>query len=172
MQDQIDFSAFRILLPTEKRQYTKSTSSIMRISTDSFYFNLITAAELNYPESVCLFISPDCDIVVLKPVEDKNISLPFYDKAFCDDKNHNEIRITNSPIVKDVRSTLGLEKKASYRVCGVRYPEDNIIVFNLLEATKTSRSKRPHACVLSLPSVADMIRMYNPVKSLPSASNQ
>ncbi|OUP70563.1 hypothetical protein B5F10_02870 [Anaerotruncus colihominis] len=172
MQDQLDFSAFRILLPTERRPFTKSTSSVMRISTDSFYFNLITAAELNYPESVCLFISPDCDVVILKPGGDKDISLPFYDKEFYNDKNHNEIRITNSPIVKDVRATLGLEKRISYKVSGVRYPEEDIIVFNLLEATKTSRSKRPRTCVLSLPSVADMIRMYNPVKSLPSVSNQ
>ena len=122
-------------------QYTFSTSEV-RVTTAMLGFTLTSAAELDYPERVCLVASEDTKKLVT-----------IRDKSF----------------VKALRNTLGWEDKLCRTVRGVLYKSAKMLYFDLTKATLLKdKHKQKIASLADYPRVSEVVKVMRPI-ALPPA---
>lgn len=117
------------------------STSQMRVSTSTLSFNIAAAAELGYPETVCLLATTDGNGIAIQanPQGDlASLALPFYDpnkskQAFT--------KITDRAFVRALRRELGWQDTRTRRVNGVLYRQIGLLLFDLTCAEKISGSK-------------------------------
>ena len=150
-------------------QYTFSTSEV-RVTTAMLGFTLTSAAELDYPERVCLVASEDGSHLGLKVWDssiDVSLSFPFVDRSQADTKKLVTIR--DKSFVKALRNTLGWEDKLCRTVRGVLYKSAKMLYFDLTKATLLKdKHKQKIASLADYPRVSEVVKVMRPI-ALPPA---
>lgn len=125
---------FRVINPD---LISYSTSQI-RITTTYIGFNIATAAELGYPEKVCLLATEDGRALAIQSAETNDslpFSIPFFDK---EEGTKKLIRIKDKQFVHALRNERGWFDKASRLAPGILYRAQKLILFNLDECIRAS----------------------------------
>ena len=164
-----DINHFHAYLPSKRRFSTSS----LRISKRSISFNFATAAELRYPQKVCILVTDDGTKLLLsewKDSYDPSVAVPFFDR---DSKRAKRVSLTDIEFVRLIREKLSWYDDLPRSVNGVLYAEENILLFNLQRAVPTSRKKSRCAIrdLSDYPSAREALSQARPVRfALPPAT--
>lgn len=156
---------FRIVVPPAPR--CTSSCAEVRIAGHRLAFNRIAAAELGYPEHICMYISDDATQIVLQATRPSEVSIPFCHKnesgAICS----SVIYVSNKALCKNIRKKLGWMEKATYVAPAIRYCENGMLLFDLGQAfIREKNGKRPKVSddvLNTYPPVAHVISNYRQV---------
>lgn len=157
---------FKVVLPVTTR--TKSTQAEMSISAGRFAFNHTTAAELGYPEYVCMYISNDASQIVLCPVEKNEFAVEFYARKKEKAKTSKTVYMSNKGLVQNIREAMKWKDKCTYVVPAAACLDGKALLFNLHDAYIRSRSsggwkKTSPRVVESYPSVSEVVMSFRQV---------
>ena len=137
--DPLDLSQFRIILPA-----TRAVSlSELRISTNRFVFTRVAAAELVYPDYVCLLFSEAEQQLAIVPCEANEYAMPF----FSEEHEHTKklVAITHTTLVSAIRQRMGWQGSQTYRIPGFKVCAQDgttCLVFDLRLARSGKRLKK------------------------------
>ena len=112
-----------------------STSEI-RITTTSISFNITSAAELDYPERICLLVSNDGHNLAIGPWNpniDIALSYPFVGGT-VDLTSKRRVIIKNRDFVRMFRNANNFNDKKARNIPGVRYRNSKTLYFDAREA--------------------------------------
>lgn len=157
---------FKVVIPTSTRK--KTTRAEMSLSSTRFTFNHITAAELGYPEYVCMYISNDASQIVLCPVEKNEFAVPFYARKKGKSKASKTVYLSNKGLIQNIREAMQWKEKSTYVVPAAACLDGKALLFNLHDAYIRTRNpggwnKTPPRVVESYPSVSDVIMNFRQV---------
>lgn len=150
---------FRIINP----DLVSFSTSQIRISTNSIFFNVATAAELGYPQSVCLLATSDGAGVAIGTALDerfKELEVPFFD---CSKENKTSVQIRDKSFVSALRRELGWSDKATRRAPGILFRQKNLIFFDLTQATRISgRAQKQSVSLTDYPRLSEAVSTLRP----------
>lgn len=156
--DFADFD-FRIINP----DLVSFSTSQIRISTSSIFFNVATAAELGYPQSVCLLATSDGTGVAIGTVLDerfRGLEVSFFD---CNEENRTSVQIRDKNFVSALRRELGWLDRAARRAPGVLFRKENLIFFDLTQATRISgRGQKQSVSLADYPRLSEAVSKLKP----------
>nr|DAJ59279.1 MAG TPA: hypothetical protein [Caudoviricetes sp.] len=127
----------------------------VRILKNRLSFNLAAASEMGYPGFVRLFISRDKSQVALQPC---NKETPNAMKFFTQDiaaKKKRTLPVGNRALVALIKTGMGVGADVPLRAPGVRFAEEDVIIFDLKQATPFVRGQEASTglCVIPTPAV-------------------
>lgn len=164
-----DINHFHAYLPSKRRFSTSS----LRISKRSISFNFATAAELGYPQQVCILVTDDGTKLLLSEWRDSYdpaVAVPFFDR---DSSRTKRVTLTDTGFVRLIREKLNWFDDLTRNVNGILYSDDNIILFNLARATPANQ-KKSRRTILDLsdyPTASEALAQARPVRfALPPAT--
>ena len=114
----------------------------VRILKNRISFNIATASEIGYPPFVRLFLSRDKTQIALQPCarETPNAIKFFTTDSTKDGKpTKRMIPVGNRALAALVKAGIGAEMNIPLRAPGVRFADEGVIIFDLRQATDTSR---------------------------------
>lgn len=107
----------------------------VRVLKNKISFNVSAASELGYPPFVRVFISHDKTQIALQPCEK---TMPNAMKFFTMDntgkKKRRTIGIGNKALATLIKSGMGWSMEQPVYAPGVRFSEENVIIFDLKQA--------------------------------------
>ena len=158
MNQQFDFSTLHVFVPG---RISFSTAEL-RVSTSALSFNVTAAAELNYPELICVMVADDGSYLAIKAWDDPEYAVPFCTEKFRETKKRICIREKN--FVGALRDKLSWSGKKSMKINGVLYRDVGMLVFELAKAiplgTKQTQRLRPR--IEDYPTLSDVLRELKP----------
>lgn len=150
---------FRVINPDLIRY---STSQI-RISGSSIFFNIATAAELGYPETVCLLATSDGTGLAISPIlgdQFKELEIPFYD---YNRESRTSVQIQDKNFVYALRRELGWFDRATRRAPGIFFRKKALIFFDLTKATRaTGKNSKQSISLTDYPRLDEAISKLKP----------
>ena len=163
-----DINDFHAYLPSKRRFST----SELRISKRCISFNFASAAELRYPQKVCILVTDDGSKLLLsewKDTYDPAVAVPFFDRS---SKRTKRVTLTDIEFVRLIREKLGWYDDLPRSVNGVLYAEENILLFNLQRAlAKQKDSRRGFQDLSDYPTAKEALSQARPVRfALPPAT--
>lgn len=166
---------FKVVVPTAPR--SKITQAEMRISTNRFIFNHTTAAELGYPDYVCMYISNDATQIVLCPTEKCEYSVEFCARNNEEGKASKAVYMSNKGLVQNIRDAMQWREKTTYVVPAAACLDGKALLFNLQDAFIRTKSPgvwekaSPHV-MESYPSVSEVVLNFRQVALTAHISDQ
>lgn len=158
MNQQFDFSSLHVFVPGK----ISFSAAELRVSTNALSFNVTAAAELNYPELICVMVADDGSYLAIKAWDEPEYAVPFCTEKFRETKKRICIREKN--FVGALRDKLSWTEKKSMKVNGVLYRDAGMLVFELAKAvplgTKKSQKGRPR--IEDYPTLSDVLRSLKP----------
>lgn len=98
-------------------------------------FNIAAASELGYPAFVRVFISRDKTQVALQPCEKLTPNaMKFFTAEVAAKKKCRTISVGNKALATLIKSGMGWDMSKVIRAPGIRFPDDNVIIFDLKQA--------------------------------------
>ena len=125
----------------------------VRILKNRLSFNLAAASEMGYPGFVRLFISRDKSQVALQPCTKET---PNAMKFFTQDmvaKKKRTLPVGNLALVALIKTGMGVGADVPLRAPGVRFAEEDVIIFDLKQATQIQKGQAQETglCVTPVP---------------------
>ena len=125
----------------------------VRILKNRLSFNLAAASEMGYPRCVRLFISRDKSQVALQPCTKET---PNAMKFFTQDmaaKKKRALPVGNRALVALIKTGMGVGADVPIRAPGVRFAEEDVIIFDLKQATQIQKGQVQETglCVIPVP---------------------
>jgi len=151
---------FRVISP----ELVSFSTSQMRISTSTLSFNITAAAELGYPETVCLLATADGRGLAIQANPKDNfaqLALPFYDEK----KGRRTLtKITDRAFVRALRRELGWQDNMSRRANGILYRNISLLFFDLTNAERLTggKSKSQVLTLADYPRIDEVMSRLHP----------
>lgn len=140
----------------------------VRILKNRISFNLSTASEIGYPAFVRLFLSRDRSQIALQPCERETPNaMKFFTTEMTGlEGKHKKrsISIGNKALTALLKSGIHCDMAVPLRAPGVRFAEDNVIIFDLNQSRDErtiDKNEETGLCVRPVPAY--------PFTTLPSA---
>ena len=108
----------------------------VKVLKNKLSFNVITAAELQYPPFVRLYISEDRTQLAIQPC---TMDTPNAVKFFASDnssKKRRAIAIGNQALARLIKESMDLDLNYTWIIPGVRFQDENVIIFDIKQAHK------------------------------------
>lgn len=157
---------FKVVLPTQRRCVSSSCAE-MRVYHNRLLFNKMTAAELRYPEYVCIYISNDTTQIVIQAATKNDVTVPFCRKNADGKLKKGGIYVSNRVLCANIQKNLGWPDKSTHVVPAVRYCENGMLLFDLSKAYIPNRMSKPQSgteeLFQSYPSVSHILNSYTPI---------
>lgn len=126
----------------------------VRILKNRISFNIATASEIGYPAFVRVFISHDKTQLALQPC-DKTASnaMRFFTLDGEGKKKRRSIGVGNRALATMIKSGMGWDMSQAISVPGVRFTEENVIIFDMKQAAMPGEkvSGETGLCVIPRP---------------------
>ncbi len=169
-----EFYNFKPIINKESRRISYAE---LRVGPRWIQFNGVTVIELGYPEEVNIMSSPDGRQLVVQ-LEDglaPQYIYKFYDpnaltKSGKKKTRVSPIKIYDKDFVESIRRKMGWKDKSTMIATGIRYPDGNLLLFDL--STAEVSVKRPTKKVIqgdlldSMPSLLELQSKLQPVAAL------
>ena len=130
----------------------------VRILKNRISFNLSTASEIGYPTFVRLFLSRDRSQIALQPCERETPNaMRFFTTEMTDQKGKYKkrcISIGNKALTTLLKAGIHCDMSVPLRAPGVRFAEDNVIIFDLNQSRDErtiDKSEETGLCVRPVP---------------------
>lgn len=125
----------------------------VRLLKNRLSFNLSAASEIGYPAYVRVFISHDRTQIALQPCEKTTPNAcVFFTAETAARKRRRAISVGNRALTTLIKSWMGWDLNQPMIVPGIRFAEENVIIFDLLQAhAKDSRGSDASLCVVPVP---------------------
>ena len=169
-----EFYNFKPIINKESRQISFAE---LRVGPRWIQFSGVTVIELGYPEEINILASPDGRQLVIQPENglDPKYIYKFYDpnaltKSGKKKTRVSAIKIYDKDLVESIRRKMGWKDKSTMLVTGIRYPDGNLLLFDL--STAEVSVKRPTKKVIqgdlldSMPSLLELQSNLQPVAAL------
>lgn len=163
---------FRMVVPSKVKRCTRSAAEI-RISASKINFNALAAAELGYPEYVCIMVSEDGRQIAVQSSEKNEYAFPFcrFDEEGKPKKE--VVSIGNKQFIKAVRKQMGWKETGVYVTPAVRYIEGDMLLFDLSAAFIRTKEVKPTLQQAegldAYPPMSEILMKYRSIHNLPSA---
>lgn len=107
----------------------------VRVLKNKLSFNVSAASELGYPAFVRVFISHDKTQIALQPCEKTmQNAMKFFTMDNAGAKKRRTIGVGNKALATLIKSGMGWEMDKPVYAPGVRFSEENVIIFDLKQA--------------------------------------
>lgn len=108
----------------------------VRVLKNGISFNLSAASELGYPAFVRVFISKDKTQLALQPCEKvAQNAMRFFNVEDATKKKKKTISVGNRALAALIKSGMGWSMDTPMRAPGIRFSEENCIIFDLNQAS-------------------------------------
>lgn len=108
----------------------------VKILKNKLSFNVSAASELGYPPFVRIFISHDKTQIALQPCEKTTQNaMKFFTMENTSGKKRRTIGVGNKALATLIKSGMGWEMDKPVCAPGVRFSEENVIIFDLNQAS-------------------------------------
>lgn len=122
----------------------------VRILKNGISFNLSAASELGYPAYVRVFISKDKTQIALQPCDKVSPNaMRFFNVDDATKRKKKTIPVGNRALAALIKSGMGWSMDKPMRAPGIRFSEDNCIIFDLNQACNAA-SKEEHETALAV----------------------
>ena len=109
--------------------------SEVRVLKNRVSFNVCSASELGYPAFVRMFISKDKTQIALQPCEKiKPNAMKFFTIDGESNKKIKRIGVGNRALATLIKSGIGWDSEEPVCAPGIRFPDENVIIFDLKQA--------------------------------------
>ena len=114
--------------------------SLLTVTRANIKFNKATAAELNYPPYVKLFLNAQTNQVAIQPCTEKDPAAVKF--------SEEEVKQTYAIVVKvpalllEFRRLLDFQEDVNYTMKGTVYPEENVIIYDINDAKREEKKRR------------------------------
>ena len=114
----------------------------VRVLKNKISFNVSAASELGYPPFVRVFISHDKTQIALQPCDKTTQNaMKFFTAETAEKKHKRTIGVGNKALATLIKSGMGWEMAQSVCAPGVRFSEENVIIFDLKQAQMCGRKQ-------------------------------
>ncbi len=128
----------------------------VKIMKNKISFNVMTASELAYPGFIRLFISDDRTQLALQPCEKETPNAVKFYTQDRTSKKRRSIPVGNRALVKLVRDSMKLVSDGVIVVPGVRYSDEQVILFDLKQAYLQGQKTKAERRTCFVPKVAEV----------------
>ena len=112
----------------------------VRVLKNKISFNVSAASELGYPPFVRVFISHDKTQIALQPCDKTTQNaMKFFTAETAEKKHKRTIGVGNNALATLIKSGMGWEMAQPVCAPGVRFSEENVIIFDLKQALMCGR---------------------------------
>ena len=123
-----------------------------RILKNRVSFNLCTASELGYPLFVRIFISHDRSQIALQPCDKTTPNaMKFFTAEAARHRRKKAISVGNRALTTLIKSSMRWEMEKPAIVPGVRFAEENVIIFDLKQAHEKGKGCTSSTSLCTLP---------------------
>ena len=114
----------------------------VRVLKNKISFNVSAASELGYPPFVRVFISHDKTQIALQPCDKTTQNaMKFFTAETAEKKHKRTIGVGNKALATLIKSGMGGEAPQPVCAPGVRFSEENVIIFDLKQAQMCGRKQ-------------------------------
>lgn len=114
----------------------------VRVLKNKISFNVSAASELGYPPFVRVFISHDKTQIALQPCDKTTQNaMKFFTAETAGKKHKRTIGVGNKALATLIKSGMGWEMAQPVCAPGVRFSEENVIIFDLKQAQMCGRKQ-------------------------------
>ena len=114
----------------------------VRVLKNKISFNVSAASELGYPPFVRVFISHDKTQIALQPCDKTTQNaMKFFTAETAEKKHKRTIGVGNKALATLIKSGMGWEMAQPVCAPGVRFSEENVIIFDLKQAQMCGRKQ-------------------------------
>ena len=107
----------------------------VRVLKNKISFNVSAASELGYPPFVRVFISHDKTQIALQPCDKTTPNaMKFFTAETAEKKHKRTIGVGNKALATLIKSGMGWEMAQPVCAPGIRFSEENVIIFDLKQA--------------------------------------
>lgn len=169
MTGTLNYSDFRVISP----ELISFSTATIRVNMTSLAFNMAAAAELGYPENICLLATEDGSKVGLQvnpPPQFADATVPFFDRTISH-RGAYAVTVRDPAFVKALRRTVGWGDKKARRANGVLYRKLGLLLFDLDKAITSSGVITGNANISDYPRYNEVMGMMRPAPLLLAAPN-
>ena len=114
----------------------------VRVLKNKISFNVSAASELGYPPFVRVFISHDKTQIALQPCDKTTQNaMKFFTAETAEKKHKRTIGVGNKALATLIKTGMGWEMAQPVCAPGVRFSEENVIIFDLKQAQMCGRKQ-------------------------------
>lgn len=118
-------------------------------------FNIPAASELGYPAFVRVFISRDKTQIALQPCERTTPNaMKFFTPEIASRKRPRTISVGNKALSVLIKSGMGWDMAQVIHAPGIRFSEDNVIIFDLKQAYEKGNKPNGETSLCVIPQLA------------------
>ncbi len=118
-------------------------------------FNVAAASELGYPAFVRVFISRDKTQIALQPCEKLTPNaMKFFTAEIAAKKKCRTISVGNKALATLIKSGMGWDMSKVIHAPGVRFADDNVIIFDLKQAYEKRKESADETGLCVIPQIA------------------
>ena len=118
-------------------------------------FNISAASELGYPAFVRVFISRDKTQIALQPCEKTTPNaMKFFTPEIAARKKPRAISVGNKALSVLIKSGMGWDMEQVIHAPGIRFSEENIIIFDLRQAYGRGSKPSSETSLCAVPQLA------------------
>lgn len=114
-------------------------------------FNISAASELGYPEYIRVFISRDKTQIAIQPCSKITPNaMKFFVSDDIKQKHRRTIPTGNRALATLIKAGMGWEMSHTFCAPGIRFDEDNVIIFDLKQAYRKGKNAQQETrlCVI------------------------
>lgn len=118
-------------------------------------FNISAASELGYPAFVRVFISRDKTQIALQPCDKITPNaMKFFTADIAARKKPRAISVGNKALATLIKSGMGWDMSQAICAPGIRFSEDNVIIFDLKQAYEKGNKPTGETGLCLIPQLA------------------
>lgn len=127
----------------------------VRILKNKISFNVSAASELGYPAFVRVFISHDKTQIALQPCDKTTTNaMKFFTTDNTKRRKKRTIGVGNKALAALIKSGMGWDMAQPVIAPGIRFSEENVIIFDLKQANLSGRKDSPSNGLCLVPRLA------------------